>query len=152
MYTEGCSFMTSTIFGHIHFPCHHLELNTTTPPPHTKPVNDFHTGIFFYLVYSHRYQIWNSMQPRPIASRTMAPHHLPPLQELLGHGHVAARLLLRPQAHCLPSLDVLEYLGLLHQNNLSWPLHVDGVNRHLSDHHILYHVSNVIIIHTISFT
>ena len=57
------------------------------------------------------------MQPRPIASRTMAPHHLPPLQELLGHGHVAARLLLRPQAHCLPSLDVLEYLGLLHQNN-----------------------------------
>ena len=54
---------------------------------------------------------------QPIASRTMSPHHQPPLQEVLGHGHVA--VLLRPQAHCLPYLDVLEYLGLLHQNNLS---------------------------------
>ena len=31
--------------------------------------------------------ISNSMQPRPIVSRTMAPHHQPPLQEVLGHGH-----------------------------------------------------------------
>ena len=30
------------------------------------------------------------------------------------------------------------------------PAYVDGVKRHLSDHHILYHVSNVIIINTLS--
>ena len=29
-------------------------------------------------------------------------------------------LLLRLQAHCLPPLDVLDYLDLLHQHNLSW--------------------------------
>ena len=33
---------------------------------------------------------------------------------------------------------------------LEGPAHVDGVKRHLSDHHILYHVSNVIIINTLS--
>ena len=53
---------------------------------------DKETMHLFYLVNSRSDKISNSMQPRPIASRTMAPpfhlhYHHYPLQEVLGHGH-----------------------------------------------------------------
>ena len=115
----------------------------------------------FYLVKSHSVEISNYMQPRPIASRTMAhPFHLhyhqPPLQEVLGHGH-PHHLLNRALSTCTacikpPSHDCGMSTTITITKSMSCLLLMFlSITISMALYMIsqLYHVGNVIVINTL---